>query len=137
MPSNKSPARIDFKNFGNKENSVQLIKASDNSVRTETPAWFKNETGQGLVLQSSAGKIDFELKCAGNGKLKIWLRGIDSRDKNGVRIPIWINYTAFSIDGISILNEPKLVWHDKPFVYELPVKDGEIVTVHAEWQPVD
>ncbi len=137
MPSNKSLARIDFKNFGSKVNSVQVIKASDNSVKAETPAWFKNETGQGLVLQSSAGKIDFELKCAGNGKLKIWLRGIDLRDKNGSRIPVWINYTAFCIGKKNILKAPELTWHDKPFVYELPVKDGKILTVHAEWQLVD
>ena len=62
-------ARIDIKNEGY-ENSVQIIK-KDSSAAFDYPSWFKNDTGQGLMIHSTAGKINFSIKCIKDGNLKI------------------------------------------------------------------
>ena len=130
-------ARIDFKNIGGQGNSLEVASISDKGANCTYPAWLKNEQGSGLKLQSCTGNIDIELKCIGSGELKIWLRGIDLRDKNGTRIPIWIDYTAFRIDGEAILKKSELFCHDKPFVFVKKIADGQVVKIHAEWKPFD
>ena len=127
-------ARIDIKNFGNEENEVKIINCSDLSAWINYPAWFTNAQGKGVVIQSSEGKMELKIACIGKGELKITLRGIDYRDENRERIPIWINYTNLLVNDERILNRSKLVWHGKPFVYKLPVTDSEIITINIEWQ---
>ena len=127
-------SRIDIKNFGGKNHAVSMISNSDRAVQVQTPGWFKNDQGTGLVIQSTKGIMETEIQCIGNGELTIWLRGMDCRNENNIRIPVWINYTCLLVNNMRILNEPKLVWHDRPFVYKLRVTDGEIIKIHAEWQ---
>ena len=127
-------ARIDVKNFGTEENNVVITGCSDEMVQIQKPAWFKNEQGAGIVIQSSNKHVELEMKCIGNGTLHISLRGIDFRDKNNERIPVWIEFTGLSMDNDCIFNSSQIVWHDKPFVYKREVSDGQIIKVSAEWQ---
>lgn len=122
-------ARIDFKNYGLNNNDVVVTEFSDIDAKIQKPAWFKNEKGQGCVTESSKGSMALEMKCIGDGELKIFLRGMDCRDNNNNRIPIWINYTSLFVNDQCIFKESKLVWHDKPFVYKLNVTDAVLISV--------
>lgn len=128
-------ARIDVKNFGTDENGVVVTKISDINAKIQKPIWFKNAQGQGCVIQSTKGVIEIEITCVGSGELTIWLRGMDCRNENKIRFPVWINYTCLLVNDMNILNAPKLVWHDRPFVYKLHVTDMEIIKIYASWLP--
>jgi len=129
--------RIDLKNFGGQNNSVEVLSFSDKTAKIDYPGWFKNNQGAGMIFRSTAGICDIKVKCIGNGELKIYLRGLDFRDKNGIRLPIYIDFTTFIVEGKTILKESKLVWYDKPFIFNKNVTNGEIVKLHAEWKPFD
>ena len=77
------------------------------------------------------GELDFELKCVNDGILKIWLSGIDCRDKNN-GFPVYINYTNFTINDTEILKKNKLVTYDNPYIFEKKVEDSEIIKIHLE-----
>ena len=126
-------ARIDIKNTGNVQNNIFIISLDDLSAKINYPSWFENHDGKGMVIQSDSGVMDFELKCVNDGILKIWLRGIDYRDKNDNRFPIYIIYTNFSINDTEILKENKVVSHDDFYLFEQKVEDSEIIKIHIEW----
>ena len=44
-------ARIDIKNVGNEDNSIEVINNSDLDAKVNFPEWFKDETGSGLTIQ--------------------------------------------------------------------------------------
>ena len=127
-------ARIDIKNSGSETNNLSLISCSDAKVKIQTPDWFINEQGTGLVVHSVANVLDMKFKCIGNGDLKIVLRGMDCRDKNGKRFPVWIGCTRLEIDDACLFDNLHLICHDSPFITNIKVTDGQIITIHLEWQ---
>ncbi len=130
-------ARIDIKNLGTEENVIVVAKISDSNAKIQKPAWFKNETGQGTVIQSTKGNMTLEIKCIGDGVLKVWLRGLDCRDRNKKRFPVWIDFTRLDINGKCIFADSHVVWHDKPFVFKTDVTDGENLRLDVVWKALD
>ncbi len=128
-------ARIDMKNLGSEKNSLKISEINDIRSKIMYPNWFKSAEGEGVIIQSNLCELDFKIRCINEGKLKIILRGIDFRDKNSNRFPIFIDYTKFTVNDEDCLNGNKLTWHDRPFVFEKEVFDGEIIHVHLEWLP--
>ena len=126
-------ARIDIKNNGSSENNIEIIENSDVNSMVINPNWFKNEEGIGTLIQSTEGNIHLKLKCIKDGKLKIALRGIDFKDENKNRIPIYIKYSSFIVNDESLLEKPTLNCHDKFYLFEKNVKDGEIVNIIIQW----
>ncbi len=122
-------ARIDIKNFGNENNAVEIIT----SAKVSKPAWFINAQGHGQVVESSKKIQNITIKAIQDGKLRLDFRGQDKRFE-GVRFPVWADYKSIKIDGKEILSAPIATWHDKPFRYEMPVKDGQIVKVEVVQQ---
>ena len=53
----------------------------------------------------------------------------------GKRFPVWLDYKSIKIDGKEILSSPIAVWHNKPWRYEMPVRDEQEVWVEYEQQP--
>ena len=127
--------RFDFKNFGSKFNSIEIIKNDDLESNEVWPAWFKSDEGEGLFIESKKGVIDLKIKCIGDGHLKIWLRGPDVRDKNNEMFPVFIDYTKCLINNKLVLNNSELVWHNRPYLIEMDVSDSEILNIHIEWSP--
>lgn len=127
-------ARIDIRNVGNEANIVKIIESSDNNAKIDYPSWFKNAQGQGVVIQSLKGKMQLKAKCSGNGTLVIALKGIDCRDKDNNRIPVWIDFTKFCVNDDMIFTKSHVVCHDKPFKYQLNVVDGEVVLLDVVWR---
>lgn len=128
-------ARIDIKNKNSSNNSIKPIEISDKNAFLDLPDWFNDASGEGFILTSKNGEINFKFKCINDGKLIIWLRGIDIRDKNNHRFPIFINYTEFTVNNQNILEEDVLVSHDSPFIFSKNVFDSEIINIHLKWRP--
>lgn len=129
-------ARIDIKNIGSEDNSIEIINISDSSSKIEYPNWFKNQNGKGLVIQSSKNHLDMEMKCIGDGKLTISLKGIEYKNLSGQKIPIYINFTKFLINDEDLNLNNELVWCDIPYYHNKLVKNGEIIKIHIEWTPI-
>ncbi|MBP5251058.1 MAG: polysaccharide pyruvyl transferase family protein [Treponema sp.] len=129
-------ARVDIKNCGSKDNAVTVLNSYADDTSFSQPEWFANENGHGLVCRGISGRMTFEIKCIGDGELKLWLRGPDVRDSNGKRYPVWINHICLFVNGKSGLPEPKAVWHDEPFIYTQKVVDSEKLLIHTEWKVI-
>ena len=127
--------RIDIKNYGTADNHVTIERCSDEAVKVYSPGWFKDAKGSGVVVHSTKSSIELEAKCLGDGNLRLWLRGKDCRDNAGKRYPVWIYVTCFRVDGKEAFNSPLLVCHDKPFVHNLKVTNGQILKIYVEWRP--
>ena len=127
-----STMRIDIKNFGDIDNAV-TINAPDAQINL--PAWFADVQGAGAVVATSALRQIIIVKVIKNGNLHINFRGIDNRDDRGVRFPLWIDYKSITVDGKELLTAPKAAWHDKPYRYKIPVKDGQIIMLKIKQQP--
>lgn len=132
-PETLSYARIDVKNEG-MDNDVDVLDLSDASAKVDAPQWMR-KNGNGRALQGRKDKLSFKLKCKGDGKLNITLRGPDIRDGNDERIPVWVQYSKLVVDSRVIFDTIKPVWHDKPHRFNMDVKDGQIVDVLVEWVP--
>ena len=121
--------RIDIKNFGKADNDVDITTTAKISV----PAWFVNEQGRGRVVESVHKKETLTLKCRGTGKLRLDFRAADKR-YNGTRFPLWVDYKSIKINGKEQLSAPVQTWHDKPYRFEMPVKDGQVINIEVAQQ---
>ena len=126
--------RLDVKNIGNSSNSVEIFDVDDDNASITYPTWLKDKNGSGAVIESTAGNIDFKVKCHGDGNVIFKLRGVDNRDKQRRRLPIFIDFTYFSINGKKIIDKNILVYHDKPYGHTLKTKNNEIIHVQAKWK---
>ncbi len=127
-------SRIDIKNSGTDENSIEIIENSDPSAQIQTPTWF-NKNGKGIIINSTKLSIDLKIKSIKDGTLNIALRSQDTKDKENNKFPIYIDYTSLKINNKEQLTQNKLIWHDEPFKIRRKVKDNELITIHVEWQP--
>lgn len=121
--------RLDVKNVGKSENGISI---TGNTLSVAEPAWLSNAQGRGKVVTGSSLVQKMTVKAIKDGKLSIVFRGQDKRDKSNVRFPVYIDFTSIKINGNEQLKIPVTVWHDKPFKYEMPVKDGQVVQIAFE-----
>ena len=121
--------RIDIKNFGKADNDVDITT----TAKTSAPAWFANEQGRGRVVESVHKKETLTLKCRGTGKLRLDFKATDKRC-NGTRFPLWVDYKSIKINGKEQLTAPVATWHDKPYRFEMPVKDGQVINIEVAQQ---
>ena len=128
-------ARIDIKNHGSDSNNLMILDINNANSDIFRPDWFKDYSGSGIQMHSYGGNLDFKIKCINDGVLKMHLRGIDVRDKNGQRFPVYIDFTDFSVNDESVIEDSELTWHDEPYIFSKPVLDSEIVDIHIEWMP--
>lgn len=126
-------ARIDIKNEAGESNDIEILYI-DKIVSISTPQWFCYN-GKGYILHSQKGSLDISFKCIGDGNLTIYLRAKDIRDENSIRLPIFINYKSFRLNGQEMLSALKECSHDKPYKFECQVKDGDSMQVYIEWEP--
>ena len=108
-------ARIDIKNSRLKDNDIIILENSDIRSNVNTPVWYCDDEGIGHVVNSRKGFIDLKVKCIGKGDFKIYLRGLDFRDSNDQRVPIYIDYTKFYINGECIFDSRVSVCHNRAY----------------------
>lgn len=128
-------ARVDIINKNNEKNAVKIIYSPDN-VDVSYPSWFEYDYGKGAFLRTGNRSFDIVLECINDGVMDIALRGPDVRI-SGKRVPSYVNYTNFKVNGENIFNNNVTVYHDNSYIYTKKVKDGEIVELHIEWDYYD
>ena len=128
-------ARIDIK-LMSATGDFQIISISDDKAQVWKPGWLQ-AGGIGYQIQSRVGKLEIVAKATTDGKLRLWLRGLDVRTPEDFSklIPYWIDYTNLVINGSTILDKVTPVWHNRPYYHEMNVKAGEELTIQAEWLP--
>lgn len=133
FPHGVSYARVDIKNEGSSKNNIRLLEVSDPSAVIDEPKWMRKK-GSGRMIKSDQGSLSVKFKCMRSGNIEIALRGADLRGKDGKRVPLWVNYTKFCVDGEPIFDAPTPIWHDKPYKLELKAKNGQCIEVYSEWE---
>ena len=124
--------RIDIKNYG-KQNDIQFFEY-DKNITLSSPTWLKDDFGQGYKLEWKQENTGFIVKCLNDGNLKIILRGIDFRDINGNRIPIYTNFTKLTINDEIIFDDNHLIWHNNPYIFEKNCNDEQYFQVSLEFK---
>lgn len=128
--------RIDIKNLGSKNNDIILIDSNDSLQDFYAPDWFKDNNGIGYVLMSNTGGLDLSFRCVNDGTINFNFKGIDYSDKQGNRIPIYVDYTEITVDGENLVSGSRVFWHDNPFNFQKSVKDGQIIKIRVKWRPI-
>ena len=128
--------RLDIVNNG-ENSSIEIVECKDSNAVIRSPTWLNKKNRSGYVIQSEKTSLDIVFKTINEGKLQLFIRSIDFKDDNGVRIPIYIDFTKFTLNEKNIIRKNKVVWHNEPYVYEKMVKDNEIFKAHLEWQPLN
>ena len=128
-------ARVDIKNKGQKNNSIEILYNSDEKSRVDSPSWFKNDEGTGFTFHTTERRLDLKIKCINDGILNIMLRGVYFKDKNNI-LPIYIKYNNVQINDLNVLKEETLVWHNKPYYIRKKVHDGDIIFISIFWSPI-
>lgn len=111
----------------------EIIIKETQKLKFVNPQWMKNKGGNGYFIHGSDKNSYFILKSMKEGVLCFLFRGVLIVD-SGQHFPHWIDYKSIKIDGKEILSAPIATWHDKPFRYEMPVKDGQVVKVEVVQQ---
>lgn len=114
---------------------MEFLFISDENSSLSFPEWFKNDEGVGAQIESSKGELDLKIKCINEGNLNLILRGIDARDSNGTRLPIFIEFNRVNVNGKQLITENKLVSHDNPYQCDFKVGDEDVLFIHIEWGP--
>ena len=129
-----STARIDIQLVPKGEGDFQVVSVSDDKASVWKPAWFQ-KGGIGYQIQSHAEKLEIIAKTTVNGKINLYLRGVDIRypNDNSKRIPYWIDYTKLVVNGNITLDKVTPAWHDKPYGYNMEVKAGDEIKIQVEW----
>ena len=127
-----SLCRIDLKNYGTKSNSI--IFNDEKKLNIKKPVWFSDETGIGYTLSTAKKTLNLSFKTTEKGQLKIFLRGIFRKINNVV--PVYINVTSLKLNNQTIFEENKLLWHDKPYVYEKDCDKNEKFTLQIKFKTI-
>ena len=122
--------RLDVKNYNLPTNNVE-IEANDVSV--VEPKWFTDDQGIGKLIESNHMIDVIKIKAVNDGLLKFIFRG-KYKCYNDKHYPFWIDFKSIKINGSEILSEPISVWHDIPYRCEIPVKNGQIITLKIKQQ---
>ncbi len=130
-------ARIQIKLFHKEETDVlKILSVSDDKAVVSQPKWYQRD-GVGYVISSYVGNLKIVAKAFASGRMQVFLMGLDIRDEEdkSKRVPYWIDYTALTVNGKTILGTLTPAWHNKPYRYAMNAKAGDEITVEVEWLP--
>ena len=127
--------RVDLQNCGNSFNRVNILE-NYNNLNINFPDWFKDNFGQGCQIQGNFHNSNLKFQCVNDGLLKFYLRGVDYRNLDGIRCPVYVNFTTFKLNDEIIFDEDKLICHDESHVFEISSKDKEIFDIYLEFETI-
>ena len=125
--------RIDIKNIGLPSNTIRFLEI-DRDVRVSFPDWFNFGNGVGCVLQWPNNNVHFLFSCVGDGELKIYLKGVDFRDIDNKRVPIYVNFQKMIVNERVDFEKDTLVWHDQQYVFEKISEDGQVFFIDLKYR---
>jgi len=102
-----SRSRLDIKNKGIENNNIAILEKNDPNCEIFQPRWFNNNEDIGTVITSVNRDLYLSFKCVNDGNLVIELKGLDFKDNDGNRIPIFIDFTYLAVDGEELIT---IVW---------------------------
>lgn len=126
-------ARVDLKLAGA---DVEILSVSDGRARVYTPS-FMLSNGTGWVVESQKGSMTVRFRCCAAGDLNIAIRGRAASDREGNRIPYWVDYTRICLDGGERIRGRRPICHDVPLKMDIAVTDGQELELTVEWLPHD
>ena len=112
-------SRVDIKNIGNESNSIRIYEKEiryEKSLNISNPEWYTDNTGKGTKIEFENNKMNIGFQCINNGDVNINLRGVDYRNSNNERLPIYLNIKKVILNNKVFLNHDQLICHDEPFV---------------------
>ena len=115
---------------------VNLINYQKDCWLLCSPSWFKDDYGQGCHVEGSDKKLNLKFQCVNKGTLKIYLRGVDYRDEENIRYPVYVNFTTFKINDKLIFQENKLICHDQPYEFEIVSDDKDMFEIYLEFKTI-
>lgn len=127
--------RFDLKNYGDEFNRINILE-NPNNLYISFPHWLRDNFGQGCQIEGHDNKLNFKFQCMNDGKLKIYLRGIDYRNLQNIRCPVYIIFTIFKLDDSLIFNEDKLIHHDQSYEFEVSSTDKEVFDIYLEFKTI-
>ena len=127
--------RFDIQNLGNEFNRINILE-NFNNLYIDFPSWFRNHQGQGCQIQGSVTALNLKFQCVNDGTLRIMLRGVDYRNLEQLRSPVYVNYTTFKVNNELIFDENILTWHDQPYEFEISTNDKDILDIYLEFKSI-
>lgn len=129
-------ARIDIQLQPKSKGDFQILSTSDDKATVWKPDWF-NKDGIGYQIQSYVGKLEIVAKATIDGQIRLLLRGVDirRREDTSKRVPYWVDYTKFIVNGKVIFDKLTPAWHDKPYNYNMDAKASDEIKIQVEWLP--
>ena len=82
-----STLRMDIRNKGDEGCDVIEQGIVPQPLAVRKPKWLPD----GITLESIAERMSVVVQCKGDGELEIGLMGLDVRNEDGKRYPIWID----------------------------------------------
>lgn len=124
--------RLDIRNSGGESNSVK-VSSIESDLSIKYPQWFDN--GRSCVVESK-NNLNLDIECHENGNLILYLKGIDFRNIEHRRVPVYINYTKLTYNNSLIFNNDILTWHDSFKRHDDNCKNGEKVNILIEFKTI-
>ena len=127
--------RFDIQNIGNEFNRINILE-NFNNLYIDFPSWFRNHHGQGCQIQGSATELNLKFQCVNDGTLRVMLRGVDYRNFEQLRCPVYVNFTTFKVNNKLVFDDDKLIWHDQPYEFEISINDKDILDIYLEFKSI-
>ena len=127
--------RFDLKNRGNDFSRINILENFNESYII-FPSWFRDHFGQGCQIQGDAKNLNLKFQCVTDGSLRIILRGIDFKNLEHLRCPIYVNFTKFKLNDELIFDEDNLICHDEPYEFEISSNDKDIFHMYLEFETI-
>ncbi len=127
--------RIDLQNKGITSNAIRILE-NNNDLNIQFPEWFKGDSGQGCQIHGHINKLSFKFQCINDGTLKINLRGVDYRNLENIRRPVYVNITTLKMNNELIFDDNELIWHDQPYPFETLSKDNDMFVLSLEFKTI-
>ncbi len=123
--------RLDISNLSESATcgiSVRCARLLPENIK-KNPSWLPN----GVSIKSSDRELDMVIVCKGTGVLNVDLLGIDARNADKKRYPIWIDCNYLQINKKIIFKSVKTVCYSRRYKYSKNVTAGEKIHLICRW----
>ncbi len=130
-------ARIGVTLLGDNNQNFDISYCSDSRAKILNPPWYQ-KNGTGYIFLSYYGTIEIRMKvgsCGGKIRVTLLSKDVRSSDDPSKRIPYWIDFLNFSVNGDTVFDNVHPAWHDRPYKYIFDAKAEEEITIRVAWLP--
>ncbi len=134
--------RIDIYNVADKDNDIAIESIPSDFYLADkfyNPDWLFGP-GNGYNFEFTPfnywKNAELVFKAKGSGIVRIdFLGKYELSAPNSDKLKkIYVEYKDITIYDKIIADKPKILWHNKPFVYSLDVNDGDVITINFKYR---